>query len=127
MSKIIHDLVENFNFSLHSMSALYIVAGSFHFIIPQYYLTILPRWIPSPMFVILVSGAAEIGLGLMLLFDQTRSAAAWSLIVLLICFLPVHIFMLKERESTFKKYPALFLWIRPFIQILLAYWAFLYT
>lgn len=80
-------------FFLYFMSAIYVLAGFNHFLNPQTYIKIIPTWLPSPVMINYVSGLAEIVLGILLLFNSTRTLAAWGVIVLLIAIFPANIQM----------------------------------
>ena len=112
---------------LYFMSALYIVAGSIHFLRPKFYKPMMPPYIPYHDFCIFISGVIEIALGLLLLIPKTQSLAAWGVIAFLVAVMPVHINMIQERKNKFKNINPIFLYTRPFGQLILAYWAFLYT
>jgi uncharacterized membrane protein len=71
----------------------YVVAGSLHFIKPGPYLRIVPPYIPWHGAMVQVSGAFEIVGGLGLLVSETRKAASWGLIALLIAVFPANIYM----------------------------------
>jgi uncharacterized membrane protein len=51
-------------FSWILMSAIYLAAGSNHFWHPRAYLKIMPPYLPAPLALVYLSGAAEMGLGL---------------------------------------------------------------
>ena len=107
------------------LAFLFIAAGAYHFINPKLYKKIVPPWIPYPSEVVVISGVAEILLGLLLLFEKTRVYSAWGLIVLLILVFPANIYM--AVASKFQNMP---LWIRILrlpLQFILIWWAWLYT
>lgn len=112
-------------YGLWIMAALYILAGLMHFIKPAFYRAIMPPYIPAHQLMVLLSGVAEIALGIGLLFPATRVWAAWGLILLLIAVFPVHLYM-----ATAPKFAHLSPWIRwgrlP-LQAVLIWWAWLYT
>lgn len=112
---------------LYLMAALYISAGLVHFINPKFYRPLMPPIIPMHDLMIYLSGFAEVILGSALFFEKTRSFAAWGVILLLIAVMPVHIYMIQERNRKFKNVSKTFLFVRPFLQLPLMYWAFLYT
>ena len=113
------------NIGLYLMSLLYTAAGIYHFIKPKFYLAIMPPYIPNHSLMILLSGIAEVVLGLALLFPATRSLAAWGIILMLIVFLPVHIYMISSGK--FAKIPELILYVRILLQFVLIYWAYRYV
>ena len=104
------------------MSAIYCIAGIMHFIKPKGFISITPKWVPSPEKVNILVGAIEIILGVALLFSATRSYAAVGLIILLIAVFPANVnhFQKARRKG---KGVAITL-IRLPIQLLLIYWAY---
>jgi uncharacterized membrane protein len=76
-----------------ALAALFIVAGSLHFLFPAPYLRIMPPVLPWPKTLIDISGAAEILGGLGLLTSQWRRSAAWGLVSLLLAVFPANIYM----------------------------------
>ncbi len=108
------------------MGALYIAAGSLHFIATRTYTGMMPSYLPAHRDLVLVSGAAEILGGIGVLLPQTRRPAAWGLILLLIAVFPANITMVAEH-SRFPSVPLWAAWLRLPLQIPLIYWAWLYT
>ena len=80
--------------SLYIMAALYMAAGINHFISPKFYAAIMPPYIPFHTLAIFISGAAGCLLGLLLLFNHTRKAASWGIVILLIAIFPANVQML---------------------------------
>ena len=113
------------NLSLYTMAGLYIVAGLFHFVKPKMYEAIIPPYLPSHRALVLISGFFEVAFGAGLLFVETRSLSAWGIILMLLAFLPVHIYMLQSEK--FRKIPRWALWVRIPLQFLLIYWAYQFT
>lgn len=108
------------------MSAFYLVAGAAHFVKPAVYLEIMPPYIPYPLVVVLVSGAAEMFLGLLVLFRKTQRLAAWGLIALLIAVFPANLHMALHPEL-FPDVPLWGLYARLPLQGVLILWAFWYS
>jgi uncharacterized membrane protein len=101
----------------------FVVAGMLHFAMPPFYLAIMPRWLPSPLLLVYVSGVLEILGGLGLLVSATRAAAGIGLILLLAAVLPANIEML--RLARLRGASAFFqaaCWLRLPLQPLLMYW-----
>jgi uncharacterized membrane protein len=71
----------------------YVFAGTLHFTKPEMYLKIMPPYIPWHLAMVRISGFFEILGGLGLLVPQTRRAAAWGLVVLLIAVFPANLYM----------------------------------
>lgn len=107
------------------MSALYCFAGITHFRKPGMYLKITPKWVPYPEKVNILVGIAEIGLGIALLFVQTRSYAAMGLIVLLIAVFPANVYHFQKALRKGKLVIPTF--IRLPIQVVLIYWAYTFV
>jgi len=107
---------------------LYILAGINHFISTPGYLTIMPKWLPAHVFLIYLSGLMEIVLGIMLLFSRTKKMAALLIILMLIAFLPAHIYMIQIAPFQLGKIlvTPLIAWVRLPFQILLIGWAWYY-
>lgn len=68
------------------MALLYIGAGAFHFIDPDFYNGLMPDWLPEHYLLIKISGVSEILLGILLLPGSTRRASSLLLIAMLIVF-----------------------------------------
>lgn len=111
--------------SLYLQALLYIAAGANHFINPKGYLAIMPSYIPAHSAMVIVSGVAEMVLGLGLLFPATRSISAWGLMLLLVAVFPANVFM--AVSNRFRKTPAWLRWARLPLQGLLIWWAYQYT
>jgi uncharacterized membrane protein len=69
------------------MVILYVGAGIYHFINPEFYMSVIPGWLPYHSTLVWTSGVAEIVLGLLLIFPRTQHAAAWAINVMLLIFL----------------------------------------
>ncbi len=108
------------------MAALYIVAGSLHFLIPRTYTAIVPAYLPAHRTLVYISGAAEILGGLGLLLPATQTYAAWGLIALLIAVFPANLTMITDHAH-FPTIPLWAAWLRLPLQLPLIYWAWLYT
>jgi uncharacterized membrane protein len=111
---------------LYVMALFYTVAGINHFLHPQNYMQIMPPFLPYPLALVYISGICEALFGLLLIPAGTRRVAAWLIIALLLAVFPANIqMMLNYRQS----HNPLF-WItilRLPLQVLLIWWAHLYT
>jgi uncharacterized membrane protein len=109
--------------SLLITAGLFVVAGVLHFVIPRFYLAIMPSYLPSPLLLVHVSGVFEILGGLGLLFPATRRAAGIGLILLLLAVLPANIEMLRLAQA--RGASALFqagCWLRLPLQPVMMWW-----
>jgi len=108
--------------SLILMAGLYMFAGISHFTKPNFFLKIMPKWVPYPKQVNHIIGFIETFLGLALLFNATRHYAAIGIIVLLIVVFPANIYHFQlARKKDRHVIPTL---IRLPLQFLLIYWAY---
>ena len=72
--------------------ALFMIMGGVqHFLKPDFYLPFVPSFLPFPMTIIYLSGFVEIALGLLLLFRKYAKIAAVGIFMLMLLFLPVHV------------------------------------
>ena len=110
---------------LYLMAAAYIIAGIMHFIKPMMYMRILPGYLPGHKFLVSLTGFLEIILGIALCFTQSKSIAVYSIIVMLVFFLPVHFHMLFGKNASMGV-PKWILVLRIPLQFVLMYWAFMY-
>lgn len=108
------------------MAFLYIIAGINHFRSPGMYLRIIPPIFKNPKLINTLSGAAEIVLGILLLFPFSKRFAAWGIIALLIAIFPANLFMFQDKKASFGL-PKWILFVRLPLQIVLIYWAYQYT
>ncbi len=110
---------------LYVAALIFVFAGVSHFTKERFFIKAMPPYIPYHRAMVLISGVAEIALGLGLLFDATRVYAAWGLILLLIAVFPANIYM--ATSGRFHQIPAFALWLRLPLQFLLIWWMYQYT
>ncbi len=117
------------------MAGMYIIAGLMHWIFPRAYLAIIPPNFPSKKAMVWWSGLFEVLAGLALLvvsfgwsdpyLPNLKTVALWGIILMLIAFLPVHLYMVREPQR-FANIPKVALWLRLPLQGFLIYWALFY-
>lgn len=114
--------------SVWACAIFYIVAGTNHFLSTAAYASITPGWLPKPHLLIVISGVAEILLGLLLLLKSTRKIAAILIVLMLMVFIPIHIDMLQRAPFMLGNFmiTKLVAWIRLPMQLLLMLWAAFY-
>lgn len=104
-------------------AVFFIFAGTLHFLKPEPYLRIMPPYIPWHVAMVRISGAFEILGGLGLLLPQTRRAAAWGLVLLLIAVFPANLYMATNSiETGGASIAPVFRWGRLPSQLLLIWW-----
>jgi uncharacterized membrane protein len=108
------------------IGVLFVAAGIAHFVAPGFFMKIMPPYLPLHRELVLVSGVAEVLLGVLLLVPRTSRYAAWGLIALLIAVFPANIYVYQNRES-FPQLPPLVHLLRLPLQGVLILWAYAYT
>lgn len=111
---------------MYLMALLYIAAGVNHFINPDFYIRIMPPYIPWHGFMVAASGVAEIALGVGLLIPATRALAAWGIVAMLLVFMVVHLHMLFNPQD-YANVSVYALLARVLFQFPLILWAWWYT
>jgi uncharacterized membrane protein len=109
-------------------AAVFVVAGVAHFTSTGFFLKIMPPYIPFHREVVLISGAIEIALGVLLLIPRTSRLAAWGLVALLVAVFPanIHAYLHRDQFPPFPFSDLLHLLRLPFQGVLIA-WAYSYT
>ena len=75
-----------------------IIAGTMHFVNPAFFLKIMPPYLPLHKELVLLSGVAEVLLGILLLVPQTSRKAAWGIVALLIAVFPANLYLYQHQE-----------------------------
>ncbi len=113
-------------YSRYAMSIFYILVGSFHFIIPNTYLKIIPNYIPYHLELVIISGFAEVFLGSLLLIKKCVRQASWGIILLLTTIIPVNIYIQQSDIILDTRIPWI-TWGRIPLLLFLMLWAFYHT
>lgn len=113
------------------MASLYAFIGFSHLTNPEQFVAIMPPGLPMPEVLNVVSGLAEIVLGVFLLEPKTRVFAAWGIIALLIAVFPANLHVATANIGLPSGEPgtgnALVNWIRLPFQAVFIVWAWWYT
>jgi uncharacterized membrane protein len=72
---------------------LFVIAGALHFVVPETYMKIVPRYLPAHRELVYASGVAEIAGGAGLMHPATRRWAQWWLIATLVAVFPANVEM----------------------------------
>jgi uncharacterized membrane protein len=107
------------------MVGFYLLAGINHFRNPQSYFAIIPPWLGNVQTINSLAGIAEISLAILSLLPAFRKLACYGIILMLIAFIPSHIYMLQKGFTVNgNAVSAWVLWVRLIVfQPLLAWWA----
>ena len=114
---------------LYVMAAAYTFAGFNHLMNPDFYLAIMPPKLPNPEWLNVISGLAEIVLGVFLLEPRVRFLAAWGIIALLVAVFPANIYAAMENIGTGGPGtgPGAGHYVRLPLQLVFIVWAWWYT
>ena len=100
------------------MAIFMIYAGAQHFIKPEFFIPFVPAFLPLKMAIIYISGAIEILLGLSLFIHKYAKYGAYGIFILLLLFLPIHIWDLfsetpaiGSKQAAFIRLPVQFLFM----------------
>jgi uncharacterized membrane protein len=103
-----------------------LVAGINHFLNPSFYLPLIPDYLPYPVHINIISGTLEVVLAMLLLHPKLRTFGSWGIIVLLLLFIPSHIYFIQIGACVPKGLctPLWVAWVRLIVvHPLLGYWA----
>ena len=105
---------------------LFVAAGANHFRDPDFYVPMMPPYLPWHRELVYLSGACEIVLGGLLLVPRYSPYAAWGLIALLVAVFPANLHM-ALHPADFPKLSETGLWLRLPAQGVLIAWAYWFT
>jgi uncharacterized membrane protein len=112
--------------SQRALTAFFSFMGTLHFVIPRSFEAIMPPSLPRHREAVIVSGAAEIAGGAMVVPRRTRRLARWWLLGLLVAVFPANIHMAINPEQVrgldLGKVPRWALWARLPLQPLAMLW-----
>ncbi len=77
----------------------FFVGGIAHFTSTDFFVSIVPPWVPFPLWAVYVSGAIELVLAVLVLWSLTRRLAGWGLIALTIAVTPANLHMYMNSEQ----------------------------
>ncbi|MCR9145205.1 MAG: DoxX family protein [bacterium] len=111
---------------MYVMAAFYGFAGVMHFVNPEFFLKIVPPYLPFPLALVYLSGVAEIVLAIGLVIPRFRRLAAWGVILLLIAVFPANVYHYTSGGAGMD-IPESMLIVRLLLQGVLIAWAYVYT
>ena len=74
-------------------------AGTMHFLSPQFYMKIMPPYLPFHLELVYLSGFFEFLFGVLLRVPRFSRLAAWGIFALLIAVFPANIYLYQHQES----------------------------
>ena len=112
--------------SLILLSVGFIFAGAYHFVNPEFYLPMMPDYLPAHEALILFSGVFEILGGIGILLNTTRKFSGWGIIAMLLVFQMAHVWMVQHPEA-FEPIPVWALYVRILLQFVFIWWIYKVT
>jgi uncharacterized membrane protein len=108
----------------HLLAVFFIGAGVMHFVKPDFYVAIMPPYLPWHLPLVWISGAFEILGGVGVLFPQPlRRWAAWGLVALLVAVFPANLHVaLHHLAVGGHAVSPLFNWVRLPFQLVFIAW-----
>lgn len=113
-------------FFLFLLSAFFTYAGFHHLFAPDFYVSIMPPWIPGHLALVYISGVFEIMGGIGVLIPRFRALAGLGLVALLVAVYPANLYMAFNPEM-FPDIPVTALYVRLALQFVAFYWAYSVT
>jgi len=104
-------------------STSYIAVGVAHFTHVDFFLSIMPPYLPYHLELVWISGVAEIAGGIGLLIPRLRQLTSWCLIALLFAVYPANIHMMMNPEQFADLGPPIGLYLRMPMQFVFMAWA----
>ena len=85
--------------SIYILALFYMIVGYKHFTNVDFFLVIVPPFLPFPEFIVYLSGIFEIVLGFLIIPSKSRKYAAFGLILLLIAVFPANIYLYTSETA----------------------------
>ena len=112
------------NLTLGLLAIAFVAVGITHFTSPDFFVAIVPPYLPAPLALVYISGFFEILGGAGLLIPRLRRIAGWGLIALMIAVYPANIHMAMNPDQ-FPDLSPTALYIRlpiQFVMIAIVWW-----
>lgn len=84
--------------SKYLLAFFMVIAGVMHFVRPQFYMKIMPPYLPFHLELVYLSGFFEVAFGVLLLVPKFSRFAAWGIFALLIAVFPANIYLYQNQE-----------------------------
>lgn len=97
------DAVPDTRFASRTRAAMIVIfatAGTFHFLTPHRFTSIVPPWLARADVLVALSGVAELAGAAGLAWPRSRYWAGWGLIALLVAVFPANIQMLVDAQHS---------------------------
>ena len=109
--------------ALFGLSLFFVLAGANHFLNPDFYVEMMPPYLPAHLELVYLSGFFESLGGAAVLAPSVRARSGWALVLLLVAVFPANLNM-ALNPNLFPDVDPLALYIRLPLQIPLIAWAY---
>ena len=103
------------------LGVLFIAAGINHFWHRDFYVAMMPPYLPQPQALVVLSGLAEIALGALVLCRRWQRLAGWGLVALSVAVFPANVHM-ALHPALFSQFTQTGLWLRLPLQAVVIAW-----
>jgi uncharacterized membrane protein len=103
------------------LGVVLVLQGINHFVVDHEMAQWIPAWLPAPLWMVWLSGVAEIVLGLGLFVPRLRRLVGWGIVALLVAVFPANIEMAR-RPELLPQVPEILFWIRLPLQLVFVWW-----
>jgi uncharacterized membrane protein len=110
-------------FGLLGLSFFFVFAGANHFLDPDFYVPMMPPYLPAHLELVYLSGLLESLAGVAVLVPSLRARAGWALVWLLVAIFPANVHMALNPDL-FPGVSTAALYARLPLQIPLIAWAY---
>lgn len=108
------------------LGVAFAAAGLNHFWHTDFYVGIMPDYLPQPLLLVWISGVIETACGVALLVPRLERTAVWGIIATSIAVFPANINMALHAER-FSQFSPTALWLRLPLQGVIIAWAWHFT
>ena len=101
----------------------FLIAGAMHFVIPEFYLAMMPPFIPFQSFFVVLTGIAEMAGGVGLQIPKLRRLTGILMIAMLVAIFPANIYVaIAQPALPDITYSSGSMWLRLLLQPLFIAW-----
>jgi uncharacterized membrane protein len=107
-------------------TGLLVSAATAHFVVPEWFVAYYPSYLPLANEAVAISGVVEVLLAALLWMPRTRRLAWFAITVLMIVYVPVHVYVITHYDAITHPAVKIPLWlacVRLPMQGMLAWWA----
>lgn len=113
---------------LYLISVFFLFTGLRHLVFPDFYVGLMPSFIPVPYALIFITGILQIICAIGLVILKTRKVAAYGLLFFLVATLPILVYLWVYKESMpTGDLPSWLLLLSVPLQFALIFWVYLFA